>query len=276
MKLFGGAADTVTDFYPKLQLYLNAIDVDVDAATFIVIGLKNVFLIAFLTAALLAGLSFAAGELVSFAPFTTAATLVMFAATLLYWLFYPAVQARKKARQMEQELLFALRDLSIEISAGTPFNDALRTLTNGYGVLSDEMSLVVKDIETGVPVDKALYNSLNRNTGEIYRSTILRLVNGIRSGTSIPSLLNVVIENLSTKLENAVTKYGENVNTWSTLYLVVGIVLPSMGFTVFVLLSAFTGTPISQTFIYLASALLVLFHVFAIGLLNSRRPSVEM
>ncbi len=275
-KLFSTPAQLVVDSYTHLQLYLNAAEIRVEPEDYVLLGFENALFITVLIFAVLTGLGWIANQLADFIVFSTAAAGVMLFVTVMYWLFYPAVQARKKADAVEKDLLFALRDLSIELSAGTPVTDGLNTLTTGYGELSKEMELIVKQVNTGVPLDHALYNSLDRNVGELYQSAILRLVNGIRSGTSIPALLDVVIENLSTKLENAVTAYGENVNTWSTLYLVVGIVMPSMGFTVFVLLSAFTGTQITASLIYLAVFLLVFFHVSAIGLLQSRRPAIEV
>jgi len=275
-KLLKPIAAPINENYSQLEIELNACDMDISSEDYVILGIENALFLSGVVLLLLMGLSVVAGKFLSFLIYSVGSGAAMLGTILLYWLFYPHVQADRKAQEVERELLFALRDLSIEINSGSSFKQALQIWTEGYGELSKEATTMIKQINTGIPIEDALYESLDRNTSDLYRATIMRIVNGLRSGTSIPALLDVVITNLNTKMENEVATYGSNINMWSTLYLVIGIVMPSMGLTVLILLSSFTGTSISETFIWLILFGLGIFHISAITILQSRRPSIEI
>ncbi|QQG39297.1 MAG: type II secretion system F family protein [Candidatus Aenigmatarchaeota archaeon] len=275
-RFFRGPAAAMVQLSPSLKYYLDAIHAEETADEYATLGLANAVLMGSLAFLTVFSLAIFAGQALQFFGFSLIAGLSMGAVTLLYWMSFPKVQAHKRAQLIDRELLFALRDISVELDAGMSFVDSLDLLTEGYGHLSEEMNEIVKDIRIGTPLEDAMERSMRKNTSKLYKSAMLRIFNGIRSGADIPTLLSVVIENLTEETKAQVKAYGQEINLWATLYLMVGIVLPSMGLTLMVMLSTFTGLAITESLVYMLTFFLLMFHASAIGFLRSRRPLVEV
>lgn len=273
-RLFKGAAQKITDLYPSLEYYLDASGIEEEPQSYVVIGISNAFLLSLFLFFVLNSLSIFAGQFLQFFGFALLGSVFFFIFTLFYWTTYPRVQALKRAQLIDRELVFALRDVSVEMDAGISFVDSLELLTEGYGVLSEEMTQVVKDIRLGTPVEEALEASMQRNASDLYQNAVLRIVNGLRSGADVPTLLSVVIDSLTEEMKVQVKQYGSEMNLWATLYLIIGIVLPSMGLSLIVMLSTFTGLVLTPALIYTLAVLMVLFHGSAILFLRSRRPVI--
>lgn len=273
---FKGPARVMLQLYPSLKYYLDATRTEETPEDYAILGLANAVFMGSLVFIIVFSLAIATGKPLEAFGFSVTGGVVFGAITLVYWMGFPRVHAAKRAQLIERELLFALRDISVELGAGMSFVDALELLTEGYGALSEEIDEIVKDVRIGTPVEDALERSMHKNVSRLYKSANLRIVNGIRSGADIPTLLSVVIENLTEDVKAKIKTYGQEINLWATLYLMLGIVLPSMGITLMVMLSTFTGLVFTPILVYLIAAVLLIFHVSAIGILKSRRPLVEV
>ncbi|MBI4017898.1 MAG: type II secretion system F family protein [Candidatus Aenigmarchaeota archaeon] len=275
-RFFAGPSRALVQMNPSLKYFLDATRTEETPEEYATLGLANAIFMGASTFFIVFSLALFAGkplEFFGFAVFGGASFAVM---TVFYWMSFPRIHAKKRAQLIDRELLFALRDVSVEMDAGMSFVDALELLTEGYGTLSEEMNEVVKDIRIGTSAEDAIERNMHKNVSRLYKSAALRIVSGIRSGADIPTLLAVVIENLTEEVKAQVKSYGQEINLWATLYLIVGIVLPSMGLTLMVMLSTFTGLVFTPTLIYIIGIFLLVFHASAIGLLKSRRPLLEV
>lgn len=275
-KFFKGPARMLLQLNPSLKYYMDAVRMEETAQDYTILGLANATFMGSMVFLIVFSLAIFAGQPLEFFGFSVIASVSFALLTILYWMSFPRVHAQKRAQLVERELLFALRDVSVEMDAGMSFVDALELLTEGYGAFSEEITEVIKEIRIGTPVEDALESSMHKNVSRIYKSAMLRIVSGIRSGADVPTLLSVVIENLTQEVKAQVKSYGQEINLWATLYLIVGIVLPSMGLTLMVMLSTFTGLTFTPVLIYTMTFFLLLFHASAIGFLKSRRPLLEV
>ncbi len=274
-KILLPVSDYIRGLLPDLKRKLKYIEV-YNPKEYMLVGLANSFFMGFITLGILLSLTLLGEINQTIITLSIVSPVAMFIITLFYWIGYPGVQANKRAEQVEKDLLFAIRDMSIQMESGVGFVEALETLSTGYGKLSEEFDYILKEINTGSSIEDSLEESITRNASHLYRSVMIRLLDGIKTGADIPDLLSAVIHNLDQDLQDKVKKYGQEVNTWITLYLVMGIVLPSMGLTIFIMLSSFSGISITWKFLVLIGSGIVFFHISALGLLNSRRPAIEV
>src|SRR3989344_7771200 len=63
---------------------------------------------------------------------------------------FPKIKILRKVRDLESNLIFALRTLLIEIKSGISLFDSIRLIANGnFGTVSREFNRAVEEIETG-------------------------------------------------------------------------------------------------------------------------------
>src|SRR3989338_8908041 len=139
-----------------------------------ILGLANSFFMGSAVFLIVFSLAIFAGKPLEFFGFSLFGAAVFTVLTLAYWMSFPQVRARKKAQLVERELLFALRDVSVEMDAGLSFVDSMELLTEGYGALSEEITEVLKEIRLGTPMEDALEASMHRNVSKLYKSAMLR------------------------------------------------------------------------------------------------------
>ena len=83
--------------------------------------------------------------------------IIVFVSTLIFHLFYPKIHSYQIAAMVDQELLFALRTLLIQLSSGISLFEAIKSISrSNYGQVSAEFENVVKDINSGASETAAL------------------------------------------------------------------------------------------------------------------------
>jgi hypothetical protein len=60
------------------------------------------------------------------------------------------------------------------------------------------------------------------------------------------------------------------------MYLMLTVILPTLGISFLIILSSFSGIQIPEAFFFLIWGVVVLFQIMFIGMIKSSRPSVEV
>ncbi len=190
---------------------------------------------------------------------------------------YPKVLAGKKAEQVDKNLIFALKDLHLQISSGvTLYNGLVNVSKAGYGQTSMEFSRVAKEVSVGLPIEKALEKMVVRSKSEFLRRTNWQLINTLRAGASLEAGLRILIEDLLVERRNKIRSYIAELNLWILIYMFFAVVIPTIGSTLMIVLSSFAGfAPTPGFFIFFIFGCLLV-QIIIIGFVKSRRPVVNM
>lgn len=188
---------------------------------------------------------------------------------------YPNIKTKRRTRQLEKDLPYALRDVLIEIKSGVPLYNALKTVTSGYGEASEEFSLVIKDVDGGKSMVEAIEESIVRNPSEQYRRAMWQLNNSLKSGTDISITLQSIVDSIIKDQKLKIKKYGEELNPYILVYLLIAVVGPSLGITGLIVISSFTGTSVDRTVYIGVLFMLVVMQIFFLNLVKSKRPEVK-
>lgn len=102
-----------------------------------------------------------------------------------------------------------------------------------------------------------------------------QIANALNAGTSFRVALKNIISDLILDQRAKIKGYTNELNLWSLVYMMFAVALPTIGVTVVIVLSTFSGFGITkQTFIvFLILTMIVQFVI--IGLVKSRRPVVN-
>ncbi|MCD6403332.1 MAG: type II secretion system F family protein [Candidatus Aenigmarchaeota archaeon] len=274
--VFQPIGNKLVSLFPSLDLDLRRIDLDVRAreyANVAVFAWLFWFVIMFftmVTVSKIAGVErfFSISILVSL----TISTFAMF-----YVLVYPSFLVKKKVKKLERDLLFAMRHLYIQIKSGVPLFESLVSVAkSGYGVLSKEIELCVKKISTGWPETRALEEMAIRNPSLLFRRAVWQITNSIRTGTDLGDTLSSIVETIAVEQKIAIRRYGSQLNPMVMMYMMLGVIVPSLGITFLMIISSFTGLPITKDTFILILIFLVVFQFNFLGFIKSRRPAVEI
>ncbi|MFB6145206.1 MAG: type II secretion system F family protein [Candidatus Nanohaloarchaea archaeon] len=188
---------------------------------------------------------------------------------------YPKIQTNKRTRKLEKDLPYALRDMLIEVKSGIALYDAMKTVTEGYGEASKEFQRIIKDIDGGKSMVKALEESIVRNPSEKYRRALWQLNNSIKSGTDISIALESIVDSIIKKQKLEIKKYGKELNPYILVYLLIAVIGPSLGITGLIVISSFTGTKVGKTTYLGILGGMIVFQAFFLNLIKSKRPEVK-
>jgi pilus assembly protein TadC len=194
-----------------------------------------------------------------------------------FFLYYPRILARKLAESVDKDLVFALKDLLLQLSSGVTLFNALVNVANaGYGSVSKHFDLAVKDINAGEAIDRALEKVAARTESEFMRRAVWQMVTALRGGASLEGALRSVIEVLRIQQATAIKRFSGELNLWSLLYLIFAVAVPGLGSTVLIVVSAFGGVRVSEfTYITIVSLAFIV-QILIVGLVKSRRPAVQI
>lgn len=277
VKPFYGFGNRLAKFFPGLNVRLNQSDIDISPREYLAIAFfalwfwTTVIFVMLLTFSLFMVLP------ENFVYVLTAAPLVIGFLAFFYIVQYPMLIISKKIRDLDRHLLFSLRHMQVQVKSGIPLFDSLVSISKGdYGLISEEFNKCVKKISTGLSETTALEELIFKNPSLYFRRVIWQITNAIRTGADLADTLNAIVDNLGNEQKVAIRKYGSQLNPLSMMYMMMAVILPSLGITFLVLLSTFSGVPVSEMMFWLILIVLIVFQFSFVGLVKSRRPTIEL
>lgn len=193
----------------------------------------------------------------------------------LTFAYNPKVKSNKVSRELEKNLPFALRHMLIEVRSGISLYEAMVAVSYDYGEASEEFSRIASDIQGGMSQIEALEKSIERNQSIMYRRAIWQMLNALKSGANLTETLESLVDSMVEKQKLEVEKYGEDLNPFILMYLMLAVIFPSLGVTLIIVLSSFTGMELDRIKFLGMFGGLVLFQLFFLNLVKSKRPEVK-
>lgn len=206
------------------------------------------------------------------------AVAVGFSITMLFFLLhliYPKIVLKKIAVMENKDLLFALREIIIDVDSGIPLFDSMKNVATGeYRQISAAFEIVVREVETGTPEVDALKHLALRTESEYTKRTIWQMVNALESGASMKNALTGIADALEAANYREIKNYSTNLNFMLLIYMLIAAVVPSLGVTFMVLLSAFGGLGVDLGTVGLLIGGSILLQIIMIGYMSSTRPEL--
>lgn len=181
-----------------------------------------------------------------------------------------------RERNIDKDLLFAGRQMLIEVRGGIPLYDAITHLTKDYGEVSKVFKEIIDKTNLGVPLDVAMEDVAEETPSKPFKRLILQVVNSIRSGSDIAVSLETILDQMSQEQIIEIKAYGQKLNPLGMFYLLFGIIVPSLGITLMVTLLTFTGVSFSWELLLGALATIILMQYIFLTMIESSRPRFEV
>ena len=191
-------------------------------------------------------------------------------------LYYPRLLVRKRGRKIEEDLPYALRHLLIQVKAGVPLYHAMVAVSEGYGEASKEFRHIIENINAGKSQVEALEDSISKNPSLPLRRALWQLLTAVKTGADLTKSLEAVVDEILKEQLIAIKKYGQELNPWTLMYMMFGIIVPSLGITFLMILSSFVGLVVDKSMLAVGLFTLLVFQYMFVQVVRSKRPSVKI
>lgn len=284
LRMFYPIAYYILRLLPKLETDLNDINSDINAKNYIS-GAIFSFIIYFIIIMTLLGLWGYRNNFLDTKGWIIiiSISLVFSSSIFIYILLVPMWLNSKRMRELDKDLLFAVRHLMIQTNAGVSLFEAIVSISEDYGdpnldygIISKEFKKIVKDVKSGTELTSALEESAKRNASPYYRRVIWQLANANKAGAKIGSVLKDIVEFLSDEQRISIRSYGSQLNPLALFYMLSCIIAPTMGLILVMIASTFIELPINEWTFFGISIGLVIVQIVFVGLIKSRRPTVAL
>ena len=200
---------------------------------------------------------------------------IIFIVLFSYLLKLPDVKISKKEKGITKEIIFAGRHLIIELESGVPLYNALANISKNYEVIGKYFEEIVTKVDLGTSMEDAITEAVEYIPSDDFRRLLWQILNSIRTGSDISKSLSSVLEQIAREQIIEVDKYSKKLNPFAMFYMIIAVILPSLGVTMLVVLSSFIEFELSLTIFMVIAFLLGFVQFMFLSMIKFSRPPID-
>lgn len=186
------------------------------------------------------------------------------------------IRMLNRAREIDKDVLFAGRFLLVKLNSGRPLINAIVDASNSYGVASKYFKEIVRDIELGTPMEDALSNAYRTTPSKRFKKILFQISNSLKIGVDITAPLEATLEEITQEQLIEIQRYGKKLNSIVMFYMLVAIVVPSLGITLFSIIASLIALNIDMGVFSIVLFALTLVQIMFIAVFKSIRPNLNI
>ena len=153
--------------------------------------------------------------------------LILITMTYTFLIYYPQIKEKNSYSDLNQELPYALRHMSIELKSGKGLHDTMLTIKNSdYGSLSKEFTRVLEEIKFGKQTEESLQEMSHRVNSEGLSRTIHQIIGTLRVGGNLANSLDIIAKDISFETQIKLKEYSQKLNSFILIYTFIAILEP--------------------------------------------------
>ncbi len=192
-----------------------------------------------------------------------------------YLIRYVDFKIMKIRKEIDSEIIFAANFLIIELESGVPLDEAFQNMEKNYRVSGSYFGDIVHKVYLGTDMEDAIKETMIIVPSPNLRRILWQILNSMKTGADSTKSLKKVVEHIVKDQKIAVEEYGKKLSPMAMFYMMISIIVPSLGITMLVVMSTMIGLNLSIGH-YLAIALIIGFIQFMfLSMVKSSRPSLS-
>ena len=200
---------------------------------------------------------------------------IVFFVMFFYMIRLPDVKISKKEKDISKEIVFAGRFLIIELESGVPLYNAMINVSKNYEVIGRYFKEITDKVDFGTSMEDALNEAVEFIPSNDFRKILWQIINSIRTGSNVAKSLYSVMEQITKDQITEVNKYGKKLNPLAMFYMIIAVILPSLGITMLIILSSFIQFELSLTILIALAGFLGFVQFMFIAMVKFSRPAIE-
>lgn len=206
--------------------------------------------------------------------FGIAAFPIIFIGIFYYFINSPKGKSNKITREIDHEIVYAGRFLLIELSGGVPLFDAIKNISSAYPVIGSYFKQIVDKVETGKPIDVAINEVMEITPSANFRKVLFQITSAMKTGGDISRALESITDQIAKEQLIKIKEYGKRLNPMVLFYLLIAVIMPSLGIAILTMLSTFTGFSLSLANLIGINALVAVLQLGFLSFIGGLRKGV--
>ena len=220
--------------------------------------------------------------LANFTEVTTLLLILLVSYPIIYFVMFfyffqiPVIKINKIDRDINKEIIFAGRFLIVELESGVTLYDAMKNLYKSYPVVGAYFTEIINKVNVGTAIEDAITEAIETSPSDSITKILWQISNSLRTGSDIAEPLNTVVETLIKEQQIMVNEYGRKLNPLAMFYMLMAIIMPSLGVTMLTIISIFVGIQLNIGILLVIAGVVGFMQFMFITMVNSIRPPVEL
>jgi flagellar protein FlaJ len=206
--------------------------------------------------------------------------LVGFPIVCLFMFFYffqlPSVKISRIDKEINKEIVYAGRFLIVELESGVTLYDAMRNMSRSYPIVGAYFKQIIEKVSVGTSIEDAVTESLDLSPSQCLTKILWQISNSLRTGSDVAAPLKTVIETLIREQQIMVGEYGRKLNPLAMFYMLIAIIVPSLGVTMLTIISIFAGIKLDLPILLAIAGVIGFMQFMFVAMIQSIRPPVEL
>lgn len=200
----------------------------------------------------------------------------IFIIMFFYFFQYPIVLINKLDREINKEVVYAGRFLVVELQSGVTLYYAMKNLSKSYPIVGAYFRDITDKIDLGSSIEDAVSEAIDFCPSQSLTKILWQISNSLRTGSDVASPINTVVETLIKEQKIAINEYARKLNPLAMFYMMIAIIMPSLGVTMITIVALFIGIKLDITILLIIAFFIGFIQFMFIAMINSIRPPVEL
>ena len=209
-------------------------------------------------------------------PISILAVPITLPILFMYFIKYVDVKIQQIRKKIDEEIIFAGRFLIIEIDSGVPMHKAFENIEKNYDYVGKYFGDIINKTYLGTDMEDAINDTLMNSPAPNLRKILWQVLNSLKTGADVAPALNSVIDQIVKEQKIAVKEYGKKLNPMAMFYMMISVIIPSLGTTMLVILATFLGLKISLGVLLALAGFVSFIQLMFMMMIKQSRPPISM
>lgn len=209
-------------------------------------------------------------------PLMALAFPIAYVFAFMYFMNYAQARIVRIQREISKEIIFAGRFLIIELESGVPIYEAFQNMAKNYETVGQYFGEVIQRVDLGTPMEEALNEAVQLAPSNDLRRIFWQILNSLKTGSEVSDALNNVFDQIVREQQIAVKEYGRKLNPMAMFYMMIAIIVPSLGTIMLIVLSTFIGLDLNMLFFGLLVFANAIVQLLFLSMIKAQRPPVDI
>ena len=201
---------------------------------------------------------------------------ILFLIAFFYFIRYVDYRIQKLNKAISTEIVFAGRFLMIELESGVPVYNTFENLGRNYDFVGLYFQEIVEKVKLGTSLTDAINETIEICPSDDLRRILWQILNSLRTGANIRSALENVLDQIVREQQIAVKEYGRKLNPLAMFYMMIAIIVPSLGVTMITIMATFIGLELDKIILLSIAGLIGFIQFMFLAIVRSNRPAVDI
>lgn len=199
-----------------------------------------------------------------------------YAVAFFYFYHYADAEIAKRRKEISKEVVFAGRFLLIELESGVPIYQSFQNLARNYENIGAYFAEVIQKVDLGTPFDEALNEAVQVAPSNDLRRILWQILNSLKTGSEVADALGNVFDQIVREQQIDVKEYGRKLNPLAMFYMMIAVIIPSLGTIMLIVLSTFIGLDLNLLFFGMLIFLNIVVQFMFLAIIKAQRPPVDL